>query len=198
MEDLAQEIATQSWRAFPTYDPARTFSDVAVSHRAQCRDLLVARRSATAAGDWCPTKRICMTCPSIGIRSRRRHPHPARLHRLAGAPRPGAVVALPRRASQPRRSPRFSASPPPTSRPRSIDSRSACATTRRTNMELDELKASWQSPGSIASRNSPLVNRRLIARHDCAQGALAARTADHGRCGRARFVGAFFAVLAVS
>jgi RNA polymerase sigma factor (sigma-70 family) len=26
IEDLAQEIATQSWRAFPTYDPARSFS----------------------------------------------------------------------------------------------------------------------------------------------------------------------------
>ena len=26
VEDLAQEIATQSWRAFPSYDPARTFS----------------------------------------------------------------------------------------------------------------------------------------------------------------------------
>jgi RNA polymerase sigma-70 factor, ECF subfamily len=26
VEDLAQEIATQSWRAFPTYDPARSFS----------------------------------------------------------------------------------------------------------------------------------------------------------------------------
>src|SRR6187399_1893653 len=25
-EDLAQEIAAQSWRAFPTYDPARSFS----------------------------------------------------------------------------------------------------------------------------------------------------------------------------
>ena len=26
VEDLAQEIAAQSWRAFPTYDPARSFS----------------------------------------------------------------------------------------------------------------------------------------------------------------------------
>jgi RNA polymerase sigma factor (sigma-70 family) len=26
IEDLAQEIAAQSWRAFPTYDPARSFS----------------------------------------------------------------------------------------------------------------------------------------------------------------------------
>lgn len=26
VEDLAQEIATQSWRAFPGYDPARSFS----------------------------------------------------------------------------------------------------------------------------------------------------------------------------
>lgn len=26
IEDLAQEIATQSWRAFPTYDPSRSFS----------------------------------------------------------------------------------------------------------------------------------------------------------------------------
>jgi len=26
IEDLAQEIATQSWRAYPTYDPARSFS----------------------------------------------------------------------------------------------------------------------------------------------------------------------------
>jgi RNA polymerase sigma-70 factor (ECF subfamily) len=26
VEDLAQEIATQSWRAFPSYDPARSFS----------------------------------------------------------------------------------------------------------------------------------------------------------------------------
>lgn len=26
IEDLAQEIASQSWRAFPTYDPSRSFS----------------------------------------------------------------------------------------------------------------------------------------------------------------------------
>jgi len=26
VDDLAQEISTQSWRAFPTYDPARNFS----------------------------------------------------------------------------------------------------------------------------------------------------------------------------
>src|SRR3954467_7736590 len=26
VEDLAQEIATQSWRAFPDYDPERSFS----------------------------------------------------------------------------------------------------------------------------------------------------------------------------
>jgi len=25
VEDLAQEIAAQSWRAYPTYDPARSF-----------------------------------------------------------------------------------------------------------------------------------------------------------------------------
>ena len=155
VEDLAQEIAAQSWRAFPAYDPQRSFSTwlyrIALNVAISWLRVEAPRRRRSVAYD----AELHDAAVSEAGRRGRRQPHPARLHRLAGAARSRRAAAVPRRAPVRRDRPRSSASPPPTSLPRSIASRSGCAPTRRNNMELDELKA----PGRRLDRRVQRTHR---------------------------------------